>query len=280
MARNPPNISCLLWRLCCFISWVATQPSERSDATHHHRTARHGITNFHNYALGQLKARLTRRTHTHTQTLQNPPKKKAVDKIHDGFVWPNNIFFFWAKSVGVAICVWSLYWYVFICSSGRFIPLTTPSESSWVQSSFRLSWENPGVIWVIVHVDVFTHRIEVQETLGLHSVLNLTRWDERHFCWSNWGWQFFLFMFLIGESKCPLFFFLLLVLLLTSSSQFFLSVEVQHACTCAHTNRLYLNMGFLRLSPAIHIPLRTCILTSHEPLTHIQDWSESLLKWR
>ena len=70
--------------------------------------ARHGITNFHNYALGQLKARLTRRTPTPTPTHKpcKNPKKNAVDKIHTG-TFDLTTSFIGAKSVGVAIGVWS-----------------------------------------------------------------------------------------------------------------------------------------------------------------------------
>lgn len=163
--------------------------------------ARHGITNFHNYALGQLKAQLTRRTQ-HVGRCKAPKKKNAVDKMHTG-TFDLTTSFIGAKSVGVAICVWSLYWYVFICSSGRFIPLTTPSESSWVQSSVELRKSRKSEPSLLTFSpDRGTGNVGP----SLRFEPDQVGWMK--FCLSKWGWQIFLFFFCSwkNNAKCHVFF--------------------------------------------------------------------------
>ena len=91
MARNPPNISCLLWHLSCFL--VMPGMELPTSTTMRWGNSKLDWQDEHPHP------------HPHTN-LAKTRKKNAVDKIHTG-TFDLTTSFIGAKSVGVAIGVWS-----------------------------------------------------------------------------------------------------------------------------------------------------------------------------
>ena len=133
MARNPPNISCLLWHLCRFLVMPGMELPTST-------TMRWG------------NSKLNWQEEHNTLDVAKPRKKKRSRQNAHRNVWPNNIFY-WSKKCGCGhLCVIS----ILVCIYLQLRPFYSTDNAIGIIMGPKLGWVKKIQEIRAIVVDIFT----------------------------------------------------------------------------------------------------------------------------